>query len=361
VHIAINALSITNQSGTGRYAWGLIHGLMHPRHLGMRFTVFVPADFSIPAEWACEENICFHSISIRNTLHRILWEQFCLPGLCDALHVHVLHSPAFVSPVFRKPNARQIITVHDLAFRKYPQTIPRLRRWYYNRVIPASMRQAHLIFTDSYTVAEELRQCTDFSAKILPLPLAVHHLVFHPDERSDDLQILEHYGITKPYFLFVGTLEPRKNCSTLLYAYITAQARGLQSGLVIAGRLGWMQDRSRFQHAGVIETGFVPDAHLPALYRHAKALVAPSLYEGYDLPTLEASACGTPVIASDIPVHREVLGAYAVYVEVDNLLAWTQALLEAEDGRLIRNSAPIRTWTNVAEELYVTYVSMDEG
>ena len=91
MHIAINALSITNRSGTGRYTWGLIHGLIHPRQSLFQFSIFIPSDYVIPSEWATEDNIRFYSIPIRSTARRILWEQIFMPRLLRQIKPDIFH------------------------------------------------------------------------------------------------------------------------------------------------------------------------------------------------------------------------------------------------------------------------------
>ncbi|MBD3265807.1 glycosyltransferase [bacterium] len=361
MHVAINALSITNQSGTGRYTWGLIHGLANPRKPQLRLTVFIPNDFVIPNDWAVEDNIRFISIPIRSPLHRIFWEQYSLPTFLRKLKPDILHSPAFISPVIFSTPVRHIITVHDLAYKKYAKTIPFLRRVYYHWAIPKSMQQAHTVFTDSVSIAREIQDLPYAPKRLIPLPLGVFHLQYQPEATDKDLAILQQHAIQKPYYLFVGTQEPRKNLSTLLQAYTHARHKGLQTNLVLCGREGWMLSDSMAQAPGIIRTGFVPDEHLPALYRHARMLIAPSLYEGFDLPTMEACACGTPVLASDIPVHREVLLNHAAFVEVNNIEAWSQALRKAETVLPPRCSEPIRTWSDVADELMLEYTAMENN
>ena len=222
-----------------------------------------------------------------------------------------------------------------------------------------SMAMADAVITDSYTVMKEILDLPNPPPKVVPIHLGIQHLTYHPDEGNTDKTILETYQIQKPFFLFVGTHEPRKNLSTLISAYQTARKKGLKTQLVLCGRIGWMQDTSQFQQEGIHSIGFVPEDHLPALYRHSKAFLSPSIYEGFDLPTLEASACGTPVIVSDIPVHQEILGKYAVYVETLNPDAWADALLKAEQSLPLRNSSPIRCWSDVGEEMAMIYHSHD--
>jgi len=114
------------------------------------------------------------------------------------------------------------------------------------------------------------------------------------------------------------------------------------------GRYGWMVDKNLLQAEGVRWLEHVDDDFLPVLYRHADALFAPSLYEGFDLPTVEALACGTPVIASDIPVHREVLGSQCLYVPALDRDAWVDAMRTPFQNNLVKSCN--RSWVEVAGE-----------
>ncbi len=355
MHVAINAVSITNRSGTGRYSWGIIHGFVQQKFSDIELSVLIPADFSIPQEWYGCSNIRFYSIAIRSAFHRILWEQIFLPERLNSLNPDIFHSPAFVAPVLRKIKARHVVTVHDLAFQKYSHTIPHMRRWYYPWFISHSLQLADMIITDSKFIADEINSLNITQSPIVPVHLAVDKEKFHPNTNPEDRAILDQYQLDSPYFLIVGTIEPRKNLSTILSAFQSALGSGLDADLVLAGRLGWMHTSAELAAHRVKKTGFVPEEHLPAFYRHAKALIAPSIYEGFDLPAVESIACGTPVLASSIPVHHEILGEKAVYVETLNESRWKEAFLDFNQETKMTINDIGRDWADVARDLYHYY------
>lgn len=356
MRVALNALAVTNRSGTGRYAWGLIHGFIHLAPPDFFLSVLIPADFPIPPEWRHSKQVRFYSIPTGGTRQRIIWEQWFLPAWLKKIQPDLLHSPAFITPVLRSLMAKQIVTVHDLAFRLYPRTIPWTRRWYYAWAIPASLRRADAVLTDSRTVADEIRHFFPSSRRVTSIPLGVDTLRFQPQKLDQDNEILSRYEINSPYLLFVGTREPRKNLDTLLKAYAEARRQGLNLELVIAGRLGWMSQEPSLP--GVRLPGHVEEDAVPALYRHARAVIAPSLYEGFDLPASEALACGAPVLASDIPVHREVLGDRVRYVNPDNVPEWTNALLDWPSIPRDAHPSSPRDWTAVARDTWRVYASV---
>lgn len=348
MNIALNALCINNRSGTGRYTFGLIDGFAQCGIDGIHLSVFLPAGFSLPTHWQKCPNIRFYSIPAATAWQRIVWEQYTLPSLLRKLSIKTLHSPAFICPCIFPDHIRHIITIHDTAYLTYPNTMPKIRRLYLQTMIQRSINHAELIVTDSKSVADELKHVYKINQPVHPIQLGVDRLKFTPEKSEKDAEVLNQCNITNPYYLFVGTIEPRKNIETVLRSFQQSEKRGLQKELVIVGRYGWMVDKNLLQAEGVRWLGHVNDDDLPALYRHADALIAPSLYEGFDLPTVEALACGTPVIASDIPVHREVLGSQCQYVPALDTNAWVDAM--THPVRFDLSSNYNRTWVEVALE-----------
>jgi glycosyltransferase involved in cell wall biosynthesis len=142
----------------------------------------------------------------------------------------------------------------------------------------------------------------------------VHHGV-RPVAPLSDAAIgatLERLGITRPYVLFIGTVQPRKNLQRLIRAFARVVSAGLPHRLVIAGRMGWLTDPISAEVASlgltdrVYFAGYVPDGDLPALYHGADAFAFPSLYEGFGMPVLEALAYGLPVVASNTTSLPEI-------------------------------------------------------
>jgi glycosyltransferase involved in cell wall biosynthesis len=175
-----------------------------------------------------------------------------------------------------------------------------------------------------------------------------------------------------PFVLFIGMLEPRKNLSRLMDAFVALRSRNNTPAdlkLVLAGGKGWLYDDIFEHHAAsplrddILLPGFVPDNALPAIYSAAEVLAFPSLYEGFGLPILEAMACGTPVVASRASCLPEVAEGAALLVDPNNVdglaSALEHALLDQElRSRLIERGiqrAAEYSWRRAAKELLAVY------
>ena len=185
-----------------------------------------------------------------------------------------------------------------------------------------SLRQADRLVTISEGSNKRLSELFRRSADAVVFPCSSEH--FRPPLQVDIQRVKSKYGLERPFLLAVATLEPRKNLDSLLTALIELKMEGQESipDLVLVGQIGWKTSAvqrliRRAQLAGirVIQTGFVADADLPALYGASKAFVFPSLYEGFGMPVLEAVKCGARVFASNVPEIREAGGDHASYFE----------------------------------------------
>jgi alpha-1,3-rhamnosyl/mannosyltransferase len=205
--------------------------------------------------------------------------------------------------------------VHDLAFRRYPQAYPPAWRYLHAAGFGRALRTADAVVAVSRNTATDLARTGRLDPeRIHVIPLAGSL----PIGTIDPAPALERLRIPRPYALFVGTLEPRKNLVRLIRAYRRA-ALEVPHTLVLAGPLGWrsgpIHRELALRGAGsVVVTGPVSEPHLDALYRGADAFVYPSMYEGFGLPVLDAMARGVPVITSNTSSLPELVGTAAVQV-----------------------------------------------
>jgi glycosyltransferase involved in cell wall biosynthesis len=219
----------------------------------------------------------------------------------------VFHATNFVLPPTGR--AAGVVTVHDLSFLSHPGTVT-AASLAYRELVPLSIRRARVVLAPSAAVAGELGDAYGLS----PDRVQVTHLGVDSDwydAAPPDTETRRRLGLPPRYFVFVGNLEPRKNLPLLLDSYRALLAdRPDAPALVLVGPPGWgpALDLRNIPSEKVVLTGYRADAELRCIVAGAVAMVYPTAYEGFGLPPLEAFACGTRVIASDLPVIREVVG-----------------------------------------------------
>jgi glycosyltransferase involved in cell wall biosynthesis len=230
----------------------------------------------------------------------------------------VLFIPAHVVPAIH-PRAT-IVTIHDLGYLHFPDAHPALSRRYLDLSTRWSARAARRVIAVSAATRDDLVATLDVpAAKVSVVHHGVRPVACLADSERRDRR--ERLGITQPYVLFVGTVQPRKNLQRLIQAFAHVVAAGLPHRLVIVGRMGWLTEPIRAEVVALDLTdrihfaGYVPDDDLPALYCGADAFAFPSLYEGFGMPVLEALACGVPVVASDTTSLPEIVGDAGVLID----------------------------------------------
>jgi len=237
---------------------------------------------------------------------------------------HIFHSPNFVLPTF---DGYKITTIHDLSTIRYPQYHPKARVNFVNNAIIDAVDKADHIITDSEFVKNEIIHLLSGSKdKITAIPLGASSSFF-PRSHMECKETLVKYDIEyNQYFLFVSTLEPRKNLDNLLDAFTLYREKN-QAGLplVLVGGQGWNNESildkiKHLEHKGWIKyLGYLPQHHIPILYAAARALLFPSVYEGFGLPVLEAMQSGTPVVTCKDSSMHEITDNCAALVNVDDV------------------------------------------
>ena len=248
---------------------------------------------------------------------RALWEQTLLPALARRDRLDVLHGPVNVAPLLAPCST--VVTVHDLAYLRLPDRLPSARRRYFAALTRASVRRASRVLAVSESTKRDIIELLGVPAERIDVTPLAADPGFRPVAGEELERFLGEQGIVRPFVLSVGTLEPRKNLPLLLRAFASI-AGEVPHDLVLAGPEGWMTDeihetRRRLDLGDRLRfTGYVEADALPAWYSAADLFIYPSLYEGFGLPPLEAMACGTPVITSDVSSLPEVVGDAALTV-----------------------------------------------
>ncbi len=246
----------------------------------------------------------------------------------------LLHSPDFIAPIHGAK--RHIITVHDLSFVHFPETLTEASRRYYNGQIAASARRADHILAVSEATKADVMDILDVPADKISVQWHGVDARFKPMDRQASQSVIRALDLPESFFLFVGTLEPRKNLLGLARAYRELKLDLPDAPkLLLAGRPGW---HYRQLLADLLAIGLgddlifkhdVSDSQLPALYNQACALVMPSFYEGFGLPALEAMACGTLPIVSAVSALPEIVGDVGIQVDPHDKSSIAGAMLRA--------------------------------
>ena len=336
-HIAVNTRLLLpgRQEGISRFAVEVLQRLTQ-RNPELQFTFYFDRPFD-PA-------FIFHS-NIQPVVlppparHPVLWYLWFHGSLSYHLartQPDVLFSPEF----YLCPNSSvpQVPVFHDLAYEHYPEDIGKWAARYCRKYSPRYARKAATLLT----VSEFSKQDIIYQYGIAPEKIEVvyngvgEH--FRPASQEQQVHIRRKFAQGDPYFLFVGTVQPRKNIETLLQAFDQFKAQsGHPMRLVIAGRKGWQYQRALetyqlMQHRDAVHfTGYVPEAELPALYSSAAALCYLPYLEGFGIPLLEAMACGTPIICSNVSSLPEVVGDAALQVDPFATEKVTEAMIRLMD------------------------------
>lgn len=324
------------RTGTETYALELIKALA-ALDSSLRLRLYTP---HLPqhADWPRAPHI-----EIRVIPWPRLWTHLRLSAELRLHPPDVLFVPAHVLPFYCPVPA--VVTVHDLGYCYYPEAHRPFDRWYLDWTTRRHCRLARAIIADSVATKQDL--VNFYQAD----PDRIRVIYLGRDERLarvSDPQVVAQtkirYGLEGDYLLYIGTLQPRKNLVRLVEAFHLA-ARNLPGlKLIIAGQRGWLYNDllARVQQLGlakrVIFTGYIDDADKPALLSGALAYVFPSLYEGFGLPVLEAMACGTPVLTSNVSSLPEVAGDAALLVDPHDAPAIADGLTQLITNPDLRRS-----------------------
>lgn len=291
------------------------------------------------------ENVkCVHSaLAGRGRPFRIFWQQVILPLIVHSENIDLYHATGYVvSPHLAVPT---IVTVYDTIALERPELTTWRNALHFRWFMKRGIQSADCVLVPSDYVKKRLVAVTGISPqKIRKIPLGISSH-FTPICRKKALLQLRHsIGIDcEEFVLFVGNIERKKNLPTLVRAFAEWKRRSKRgTKLILVGKPSNASQEvaQTIERMGLkgetILTGYVDDEQLAALYNAATILVYPSLEEGFGLPPLEAMACGTSVIASDLPPLRETTEHVAVLVDPCDVGAWSEALEEVMSSKELR-------------------------
>lgn len=309
------------------------------------------------------DGVAVHSRAVPARLLRASWGHAEWPPV-EVLTgpVDVFHATNFVLPPSRR--AAGVLTVHDLAYLRHPETVAPASLAY-RELVPLGIARAEAVVTPSRAVADQVLD----AYRISPDRVHVTHLGVDPAwarTPPPDSTWLQRRGIPPQYLLAVGTLEPRKNLHALVEAYVRLVGDDAEvPPLVLAGMTGWGQalDLSHLPAGRIVLTGHLAYDDLRRVVAGASLLAFPSLDEGFGLPPLEALACGVSVLANDLPVTREVLGDQARFCDARSAEALAEGLRCAladpvGDPASRRRRAAEFTWERTAAQTREIYAEV---
>ncbi len=367
-HIGMNAHLLSASKG---YRTAGIHGYIY------NTLAHLPAaapDWQFTAMVGGANPVTFDGVTPRRAAldtespaRRILWEQIIQPLTLGDYDLY--HAMAFVAPALpiRQPF---VVTVYDLSFVHYPEVLSTARRLYLQSFTAHTCRRAARVIAISHSTARDVSAVFGIDPACIDVaPPGTDFDRFRPLPAADVTAFKREQGLPDDFWLFVGTLEPRKNLPLLLQAYaqLPADSRPV---LVLGGGKGWDYGAifeaiaSLKLERHVVTPGFIPMEALPLWYNSAATFLYPSLYEGFGIPPLEAMACGTPVIVSDVSSLPEVVAnSEGLRVPPHDVDAWVAALTTALDDPAWRERAAASgqtaaqryTWQHTANQTILSY------
>ncbi|MEP7341825.1 MAG: glycosyltransferase family 1 protein, partial [Acidobacteriota bacterium] len=279
-------------------------------HTDHQYVLLSPFDFAFHSGNGTPPNLSKQFFPVRSVFRK--WWLAGLPAMLRISPLDIFHGTNYCIPVFSP--CPTVVTIHDLSLFTQPQTHEDDNVKRGKRRMPLMARRATAIIAPSEFTKREIIEHLGIREDKIRVIFEAAREGMQPLPPDECRATLAKYDLQQPYLLHVGTIEPRKNLLALIRAYDELLNQTEQRPqLVLCGGRGWLfdevfklveelklQDQVRF-------TGYVADEDLPALYSAAEVFVYPSLYEGFGLPPLEAMACGTPTVTSDVSSLPEVI------------------------------------------------------
>lgn len=306
-------------SGIGRYIIEMVEAMIalpeSRTHEFILYPYIHTQKLELPANWMYSE---------KKNASRGITRSLIYPFIARRDSLDVFYSADYLGPILPMP-CKTVITIHDIIPVVYPDVTSFKHRLVGRYLLPHSIKNASVIISVSHATKNDILKYIDVPEDKIKVIYEGKNSSFYP--RDQDREIIHKVCITygigeRPYILFLGTLEPKKNLINIVKAFSQIKdAAGKNYVLVLGGNIGWDSSVLEFLirdchlEDEVIFTGFVEEEDLPYLLSGARAFCFPSLYEGFGLPVLEAMACGCPVITSNVSSLPEVTGNAALLVD----------------------------------------------
>jgi len=367
MRIAIDARMGDSRGGIGVYTRELISHLVDIDKKNQYFIMvnklgnrsFVPSADNL--------SIVESSITRKHYFIKDLWHQFFLPFFLKINHIDIYFNPRYILPFFRG-KSKMIVTMHDMIAFLYPEIWSGVSGFRIRNCIKLSSLRADIILTVSHCAKNDIIRLLNIPEdKIKVISCGINKKLYKPNHNiSLQRSVTKKYGISKKYILAIGPLGMRKNHDRLIDAFsilpeyikedyqliITGEKKGTYNNLLKKASKNNLTD-------DIVFTGFIPEKEMPMVINAASLFVFPSLYEGFGIPLLEAMACGTPILASNVSSIPEVVGGAALLFDPYNVNEIASAICRMITDEQLRKQLAQRgfgrikkySWKNSAKEI----------
>lgn len=317
------------------------------------------------------ENCDINESHFSGFLYRCIMNMIPVPySLFFGKKSELTHFFNYIIPPF--VHGKKVVTIHDMVVKAYPETVRFRTKHLLNTGMKKSMKRADVIITDSeFSKSEIEKYFPQYSHKVQVVYCGVNSDKFYPVEDNSVIEkVKKSLDIEGEYFLYLGTIEPRKNLERLIEAYSLLLKKDENvPRLVMAGGKGWLNSNI---YQKVVElklekyvqfTKYIPDEDLCPLINGAMAFVFPSIYEGFGMPPLEAMACGVPVVCSKEASLPEVVGDCAVMIDAYDPQSIADGMYRIYSDKALADELRVRglqrakefTWHRFSEKLHGIY------
>lgn len=366
--IGINARNILpkKMEGFGHYSYEITKRLCesHPEH---EFVLFF--DRSVDTSIKFPENVKTVVLfpPTRHPLLWVLWLEFSLPFALKRNKIDVFWSPdGFCSLLTSIP---QIITIHDINFEHYPKDVPRIARIYFQYFFPKFARKAKHILTVSNYSKEDISKTYSISEQKISVVYNAPNSLYKPISEQQKLAVKKEFSFDSDYFLFVGSIHPRKNIQRLTEGFALAKKDLKDLKLVIVGSAMWKDKFLSIPkeiEKDVIFLGHLSLENLTKVTASAFALTYVPYFEGFGIPLVEAMKCGVPILAADATCLPEVADDAAIYCDPFGVNSIANGMIELYKNEKLREELSLNglkrsqefSWNQSADKVW-TYIKKE--
>jgi glycosyltransferase involved in cell wall biosynthesis len=254
------------------------------------------------------------------------WRSKRIGKLAEKDKVEVFHGLSNELPSGLKPSTKKIVTIHDLIFLRYPDFYPVIDRSIYKKKFKSACKKADEIIAISEQTKNDIIEFFDIDSSKIKVVYQGVHPIYNQDLKTRRLlYLLDHYSLHQPYFLYVGSIEDRKNAKDLVKAFklVLDQVQHDLLLLIIGKKTDYQKEVEQEINALKLEQNVriynnIPFTELPYLYKGAVASVYPSSFEGFGIPVLESLSVGTSVVTGNLSAMKEAGGKHALYADPKN-------------------------------------------